>query len=269
MALGLAVLVAASACGGDPTSEPTITALTARPIEEPVREPEPLVRTPAPPPSPSPTVAPPPPSPTPTGPTEAQKARYAAAYAPDESHGLQHVAIDLDDDGVEELLFTYVAGGRSRVDVAAWDGGTYRVVAGGTGGTAQRIERVRVGDVNADGRIEIVTFEAHESGASLTVFAVPAVDRLVGLRAEGGCYDGSATYGVVGAELRDTDGDGVPEIVARCDDSPLPVSAWSEQTYRWDDGGYRVVADGPLPTDGDSGDGHDDEGGEGDGDGGG
>ena len=245
----LAVLAIAAGCGGEPEAAPTVTQLTAQPLEEPVREPEPTVPTSSPDPSPSPTPTPSPSaSPSPSGPSEAEKARYAAAYAPEGSQGVEHVAIDLDADGIEELLFTYVRERRSRVDVAAWDGAEYRVVADATGGAAQRIERVRVGDVNADGRTEIVTFEADETGASLTAFAAVGADSIVGLRAVGGCYDGSATYGVVGAELRDTDGDGIPEIVARCDDSPLPVSAWSEETYRWEDGAYRVVREQPSPS---------------------
>ena len=247
----LSVLAVAAGCGGTPEAAPTVTQLTAQPLQEPVREPEPKVPTPSPVPSPSPAVTPSSPAsppPSPSGPSEAEKARYAAAYAPEGSQGVEHVALDLDADGIEELLFTYVREGRSRVDVAAWDGAEYRVVANATGGAAQRIERVRVGDVNADGRTEIVTFEADETGSSLTAFAAVGADSIVGLRGVGGCYDGSATYGVVGAELRDTDGDGIPEIVARCDDSPLPVSAWSEETYRWGEGAYRAVRDEPSPS---------------------
>lgn len=253
----LALALVGAGCAGTPDPEPAIAQLTARPLEEElVREPEPSARIPSPSapatPSPSPTVDP---SPPPTGPTEADKARFAAGYAPAGSHGVQHVALDLDLDGIEELLFTFVRERRSHVEIAAWDGAGYRVVASATGGRAQRVERVRVGDVNADGRTEIVVHETDETGSSLSVLAVNDDRTLAGLRARGGCYDGSATYGVVGAELRDTNGDAVPEIVARCDDSPLPVSAWSEAVYRWEDGAYRVVESGPL----DGGDDEDDD----------
>lgn len=256
----LALALVGAGCAGTPEPEPTVSQLTARPLEEAAREPEPRVPTPSP--SASPTPSPTPkgsPSPSPTGPSEADKARFASGYTPAGSHGVQHVALDLDLDGIEELLFTFVRERRSQVEIAAWDGSGYRVVASATGGRAQRVERLRVGDINADGRTEIVVHEADETGSSLTVLAVTDDRNLVGLRARGGCYDGSATYGVVGAELRDTDGDSVPEIVARCDDSPLPVSAWSEETYRWEDGAYRVVETGPLGGDGGDDDDDDDD----------
>lgn len=262
-----AVVLASAGCGGTPDVTPTTVQLTAEPLEQPAALPEAASARGGPSPTPSPSSSPTaqveaaaPPDAAPTAPTSTEKARFVAAHRPDGAQGLEHVAVDLDADGIDELLFTFVREDHSQVQVAAWSSGRgYRIVAAATGGLAQRIDHVRVGDVNADDVVEIVTMEAHEKGASLTVLAVPRVDRLVGLTGVGGCYDGSATYGVVGAELREVDGDGVPEIVARCDESPLPVNAWSEATYRWSDGAYRVEEKAPPGQDRD-GDGADDDG---------
>lgn len=249
-----AVVLLAVACGGDerPTAEPTVQTLTASPIPGTSREP-------APDPSPSPSAsasASATPTPTedgtaPSGPTAADRARFVAAYRPEGASRLDHVSVDLDRDGVAELLFSYVVEGRTQVDIAWWGEEGYAIRSRGEGGSATLIDSVRVGDVNADGRVEVITFQRDDTGSSLTIWTVTSSRDLIGLRAVGGCDDGAYTYGVVGADLTDTDGDGVAEIVATCDDSPLPVRAWSEDTYRWDGEDYVAdprLAPSPTPT---------------------
>lgn len=242
--LTLVLVSGVAACGqGEPQPEVApILSLTAEPLS------------PSPTPSPSPEPSPSPvddalatsaseePSPEPTAPAASEAARFVSSYRPDDARALDHVALDLDADGIDEIVFTYVADGVSRVDIAWWspaDG--YAIGSRGEGGVATAVDAVRIADINADGRTEIVTFQSDDKGSSLSVWALTERRDLEGLRARGGCDDGAYTYGVVGAELRDVDGDAVDEIVATCDDSPLPVRAWSEDTYRWDGEAYAVV----------------------------
>lgn len=238
-ALGAAALLAVACGSGSPSpgSSPR-PPLTASPLSPP----------PAPSPSPSPTPEETPspaesPSPTPRDPTDTDRARAVAAYQPEDATDLEHVAVDVDGDGIEELVFVYVRASAQvvRVEVAWWTGTEYAVGWGDDGGPADRIDEVRVADINADGRTEIVVSHSiGASGASVTLWRV-ATDarRFDPLIAVGGCHDGSNTYGVIGAEVVDRDGDGRAEIEATCDDSPLPTSAWSTDVYVWRDGAYR------------------------------
>lgn len=264
--LALTLVSGLAACGQDepqPQVAP-IVSLTAEPLPPSPRP------SPTPSPSPSPTAeaetTTEEPSPEPTAPGASEAARFVSDYRPDDSRDLDHVALDLDADGIDEIVFTYVAGGMARVDIAWWSPEEgYAIGSRGEGGAGSAVDAVRIGDINADLRIEIVTFQSDDKGSSLSVWALTERRDLVGLRAQGGCDDGAYTYGVVGAELHDVDGDGVDEIVATCDDSPLPVRAWSEDTYRWDGEAYAVVPevvpsgppDGPpgQDDDGDDGDG--------------
>jgi hypothetical protein len=253
----LVALVAAASVGcgsGDPdvaATTPEIVALTAAPLPSGATR----VAAPSPTPSPAPTApaageaaAAPASSPVaPEGPTASDRARFVADYEPDGASGLEHVAVDVDGDGQRELLFTYVVDGTARVDVAWWSGDAYAVAARGEGGAAAVIWHVRVADVNGDDVTEVVTFQRDDSSSSLSIWAVVGRD-LLGLRAVGGCDDGAFTYGVVGADLTDVDGDGTAEILATCDDSPLPVRAWSEETYRWDGSAYVAEPQQPPAT---------------------
>lgn len=178
-------------------------------------------------------------------PSDADRGRFVATYRPDGSRDLEHVATDVDNDAVEEIVFAYIdVDERSvRVAVAWWDGfETYAIEAEAVGTTADRIERLRVADANADGLVEIITFESGEGdAASLTVWQVTGRAMVRPARAIGGCHAGSATYGAVGATMNDRDGDGSDEIYATCDDTPLPRSAWSTDRYVWRQGAYRYA----------------------------
>ncbi|MBW3664650.1 MAG: hypothetical protein KY469_16240 [Actinobacteria bacterium] len=234
--------VLAVACGGDdaapePTARPSLTAVPVDPPSPPATPSTPL---PAPSPSPSPLEEV---SPTPHDPTDTDRARFIQGHHPDGAGDLEHVAIDVDGDAVEEIVFVYVqtAASVSRVEVAWWAGAEYRIEWTGDGGAADRVDNLSVRDVNADGRTEIaVSQSVGASGQSLTLWrAADGARRFDPLTAQGGCHAGSHTYGVVGAQLEDTDGDGSAEVHATCDDSPLPVAAWTTDVYVWRDDAYR------------------------------
>lgn len=244
--LALALALAGGACSSA-SPEPSATGprdqLTGSPVPQPAADgdtspaPGPTSST-SPSPSPTPTE-----SPSPTGPTDTDRARFVADYDPAGARDLEHVAVDLDGDDERELVFSYVRGEAnvSRVDVAWWQGSEYAVRWSGDGGRAERLDETRIGDVNQDGHVEVALFQVVGSaGESLSLWrsAGPGTQALEALVARGGCHDGSHTYGAAGAELRDTDGDGVAEIAATCDDSPLPPAAWSTDIYVWRDGAY-------------------------------
>lgn len=176
-------------------------------------------------------------------PTDADRGRFIATYRPPGASGLEHVATDVDGDVVEEIVFAFINTNDQTVNIAVawWDGyDAYEVGAQVVGTNANRIERLRVADANADGLVEIITFESGEGdAASLTIWQVTGREMIRPARAIGGCFAGSATYGAVGATMNDRDGDGSDEIYATCDDSPLPRSAWSTDRYVWRQGAYR------------------------------
>lgn len=239
---GLVLVAALAGCG----SGTEVVQIEAQPSPGPTTE------------TPSPTVDPTPtttPSPTPTtddpSPTEAasrpptatDRARFVSEFEPSDARGLEHVSTDLDGDGTDEIVFTYVRAEQvSHLEVAWWDGTAYEIAFSADGGAGTTIDRLRTSDVNADGRIEVVLFQSGDaSRSSLTIWQVTEPGEVVGLTAMGGCHDGSNTYGVVGASLEDRDADGADEIYATCDDSPLPVNEWSTDRYQWEAGAYRHV----------------------------
>lgn len=240
--LALVTAVALTACGddGDPAVEEGLETLEATPLEEesetvePTDNPTPFRPTETPSPTASPT-----PSESLREATDTDRAKFVADYRPQNASDLEHVAVDVNGDGSDELVFAYVSNNSSRVDLAYWTGTSYEITYRAEGGPAARIDRLRVADVNADGRKEVATFQSNGGGSSLTLWQVVGEQAMTGLRAQGGCNDGLNTYGVVGAELEDRDGDGAAEVYATCDDSPLPVAAWSTHGYVWENGAYR------------------------------
>lgn len=177
-------------------------------------------------------------------PTDAARARFVAAYRPEGAIDLESAAGDLDGDGTAELVFLYAVNGRVHVDVAAWRGGAYEIVTTQQGAEAEHVDDLRVGDLNGDGRVEVAALQSTASRSSLSLWRVDEGLTLGALEAEGGCWDGSSTYGILGVSLEDHDGDGRSEIVATCDDSPLPVGEWRTERYAWRDGAYRPVPAG-------------------------
>ena len=246
----LAALVLATSTLTACTSDgPDVVAVTAQAIDSDTSDlsspsPSPSDPSPSPSASASPSASPEPsPSASASRPaTTTDRARFIDGYEPDGAVDVEHVAADLDGDGSEEVVVAYVrsAAQVAHVDVAAWTGSSFEVVFRGDGGPGSRVDRLRIGDLNADGRIEIVTEQSTDGGtASVTVWAAESATSVVPLPAVGGCADGSNTYGVVGASIEDRDVDGASEIYATCDDSPLPVEAWSTHRYVWSSGAYR------------------------------
>lgn len=249
LAAALLLAVGVAGCGGGGGPDAPI-ALTASPL--PARTED--GATPAPAASPSPHATPSPsrsPTPSPrataSGPTDTDRARFVARYRPEGATDLDSVAADVDGDGTKELVFVFVdtAEDEARVQVAWWDPDEgYAIGFTGSGGPAERIQELIVRDVNADGRVELVTFQEGGSRGSLALWQVTAPGRVVPLIARGGCHAGSHVYGAIGAELVQADADPAAEISATCNDAPLPVSEWSRDVYDWRDGAYRV-----RPTD--------------------
>lgn len=240
--LALVATALLAGCGGDGR---TVVAVTARPIDGSEPSPEPSeTPTETPSPSESPSEDPSPTEEPSRPPTDTDRARFVSTYEPEGAEDIEHVSTDLDGDGENEVVVAYVrsAGGVSHVDIAWWDGTDYVVEFRADGGAARRIDRVRIADVNRDGQVEIVTFQSGEgSSASATLWQVQGRAAVVGLPAAGGCHDGSITYGAVGVSFEDRDADGVDELYATCDDSPLPLADWTTDRYVWDAGAYRHV----------------------------
>lgn len=220
---------------GEPTAQPTFT-LTPTPVA-PDETPEP---------TPEPTPSPEDPEEEeeeePRDPTDADRARFIAEYRPGGATGMQHVAADLDGDGIREIVFASVLASedRTRVDVAAWTGTTYEIVDREPGGPAERIDSFRISDVNLDGRTDVVVVQSiGSSGQSASVWSGAPGGMLDPLRAVGDCFDGSHTYGDTGVNVTDRTGDGRAEIAATCEDADLPQPLWPTVVYVWRDGAYR------------------------------
>lgn len=234
-AIGLVLVGLLASCGGSSQ----VVEIEARP-SEPTTAP---AASPTPTPTPSPTPSATTPSPTEEAsrpPTATDRARFVAGFDPVDASDVEHVATDLDGDGDDELVFTYVRAGRvSHLEVAWWDGSAYAIEFTADGGPGSSVDGVRTSDINTDGRVEIVVFQSGDANqSSLSLWQVVGPGRVEGLAAVGGCHDGSITYGAAGAELDDRDADGADEIYATCDDSPLPVREWSTDRYQWEAGAY-------------------------------
>lgn len=196
-----------------------------------------LTATPTPTTGPAPTATP---TPTPSAtaeptPTEGSQRDPAAAaeafaegYEPPGAEIQMTLIDDLDDDDVSEVLISSVAGDVTRLDVAAWDGEAYTVVATDQGGPADRTGRLVAETFTGDATVSIVVEQSRGAqGASLSLWAWDG-RTLVRQEAVGGCWGGSHTYGVVGAHVEDG------ELTATCDGSPLPTAAWPSDIYLWD-----------------------------------
>lgn len=168
---------------------------------------------------------------SPTGPgepTDADAAAFASSYSPPGSQSVDFVAVDLTGDTRKEIVFASLAGGRSRIDIAAWDGEEYEIVFVGEGGSADTLDRFFVRDFTGDGFREVVTVQSSGAeGESLAVWGYDGT-KFAAQRAVGGCWDGSHVYGIIGASI------GEGRIEATCDGSPLPPAAWSSDVYVWD-----------------------------------
>ena len=206
----------------EPTTAPTPTRLaTASPTPTPSATPTPT-------PTPRPTVR---------DPTDADAADFVAAFEPPDAEGLESVTVDVTGDEVREIVFVSRSRGATRLDVAGWDGRSYQIVFADQGGEAEEITNFTVTDLNGDAADDILTRQTvGENGESLSLWGYDG-EQIAPQVADGGCWHGAHTYGVVGAEI------GEEELAATCDDSPLPQSAWSTDVYVWDGDAYRWVYD--------------------------
>ncbi|MGH3441023.1 MAG: FG-GAP repeat domain-containing protein [Nitriliruptorales bacterium] len=234
-----ALVLVAAACSrdGDPLGEPT--RLIAEPVEATAPDPGPTASPDA---SPSPTESPTEEETGERDPTDTDRARFVADYRPGGTSDLRDVSVDLDGDDVKEIVFAYVVDSerRTRVDVADWRDNRYEISAQRSGGPADDLVDVRIHDVNADGRLEVVTLQrVGSSSESLSLWAGVENGGLEPLQARGGCFSGGNTYGDSEASMRDSDGDGAEEIRAVCEEAELPQPLWPTDVYVWSDGAYR------------------------------
>jgi hypothetical protein len=232
VALVVALLWVLGVFDGAPPESITATPVPTTP-EPTTDEPTPTVEpTPTPPePTVEPTAGDPNPAePTPGDrePTDADAAAFSTRYLPPGGDAVETVTVDLDADGRAEVVFLSLAQGRVRLDIAAWDGRAYQVVYVDQGGQADAILEIYASDFTGSGTREVATLQTFGAdGQSLSVWGWDG-RRYVAQRANGGCWNGSHTYGIVGATI--TPG----EIRATCDGSPLPRATWPTDVYRWD-----------------------------------
>lgn len=238
LAVVAVLLVGCPSAEQEEAAQPETIVVTATPVPaEVAEEPEPDEPSPTPTPEPSP-------SPTPVEarePTDGDRARFIASYDPGGVSGGQQVAADIDGDGTREVVFAWVvdAERRSRVDIAAWTGTSYEIVARELGGPAERLEDVRVSDLTDDGMVEVLTVQSVGSHAlSATLWRGRDGGTLEPLRGVGDCFDGSHTYGDSDVRVADDTGDGRAEVRAVCEDD-RPRDLWPTVVYEWEDGAYR------------------------------
>lgn len=159
--------------------------------------------------------------------TDADAAQFSESYRPFGAQAVQSVTADVDGDGEKEVVVASIHSDASRLDIARWTGRSYEVVYTGRGGGAERIDDFKVTDYTGDGVRDIMIMQSvGAQGHSLSVWGYNG-QAFAPQRATGGCWDGSHTYGVIGASIRSG------EIRATCDASPLPTSAWPSDVYRW------------------------------------
>ena len=181
---------------------------------------------------PSPTEATEPPTETAQPqPTDADLAAFAAAEGPAE----KTAAGDITGDGVDEAVLAFIRNNAVSVVVGTWDGQAYQRTFRDDGGPAQRVSGLRVEDVNGRPGAEIVTEQAAGTqGRSISLWGRGSggVQRQAG---KGGCWDGSATYGIAGATVAEG------RITATCDGTPEPESSWTSDIYEWRKGRWTYV----------------------------
>lgn len=238
-ALLLIGIVALVLTGGDDSG--TTIEVTATPFASIDGAPSPTAL-PTPAPSATPTSTPTPtPTPTPSEPrepTDRDVAAFAEANTPPGADNVSTVLADLDGDSRNEVVHVLRLGTTTLLQVGVWDGFAYVTGLTSEGGVAEQIVDVAVRDVNLTPRTrEVVVRQRNGAeGESISVWGVaPTQDGgtvgLTELEAQGGCWDGSHTYGITGVTI-DVD---EARITATCDASPDPVASFPSDIYEWDD----------------------------------
>lgn len=157
--------------------------------------------------------------------------RVPALVISDEPTDVHTVLADLDGDAVPERVRAAIVRNAVEVRVERYEeGGLWRDIDNATGAVADDLVGLWVQDLNSDGRAEVHTKQwVGTNGESVSLWSF-GNDTLQSMTASGGCWDGSHTFGVVGALVHPG------EVKAICEEEPLPPSLWSTAVYRWDDG---------------------------------
>lgn len=164
-------------------------------------------------------------------PTRDDIEQFVQAYGPAAETALG----DVTGDGIGEVVLAEIRNNEVQIQVGVWTGGRYEPAYRDSGGPAEEITRLQVVDHNDVPGAEIVTQQAAGAeGNSISVWG-GADGRFERQEAEGGCWDGSHTYGISGATITE---DG---ITATCDGSPQPPEEWSSDVYEWKDGRWTYV----------------------------
>ena len=150
----------------------------------------------------------------PSLPTEAEVRRpravdvraFLSAYDARHGSGYQPVAVDTDRDGLD----------------------AYEVVFSDEGGTADRLEELFARDLRAGAGLEIGTRQSTGTeGSSVSLWGLDD-GRWAREAADGGCWDGSHTYGLSGAVVQPG------RITATCDAFGATSGARPSDVYVWD-----------------------------------
>lgn len=157
--------------------------------------------------------------------------RVPALVISDRPIDVRTVLADLDGDRVPERVWAAIVRNAVEVRVERYDrDGRWREVAETTGAVADDLVGLWVQDLTGDGRPEIHTKQwVGASGESVTLWSF-SDDRIQPMTASGGCWDGQNTFGVVGALVHRG------QVLAICEEDPLPPQLWSTAVYRWQDG---------------------------------
>jgi hypothetical protein len=143
------------------------------------------------------------------------------------------VIIDLDGDGVEERVWAALVSNSVHVRVQRDDDGSWADptdAASAVGAVADDLVELSVEDVTGDGRLDIHAKQwVGVNGESVSLWSFTN-GRLRAMTASGGCWDGEDTFGMVGARVDPG------QVLAICEESPLPPYLWSTAVYRWVDG---------------------------------
>ena len=143
------------------------------------------------------------------------------------------VVSDLDGDGIAEQVWAALVRNSVHVRVQRDVNGSWAEPTGdasAVGAVADDLVELAVEDVTGDGRPDIHTKQwVGVNGESVSLWSF-ADGRLRAMTASGGCWDGEDTFGVVGARVDPG------QVLAICEENPLPPYLWSTAVYRWADG---------------------------------
>ncbi len=149
--------------------------------------------------------------------------------------GERVVLVDLDGDGVKERVWSAIVADQVMIRVERAVDGRWEAGRSRTGAAADRLVDLVADDLTGDGSPEVYTRQwVATAGESLTLWSY-SNGELERMEASGGCWSGTNTFGLIGADV-DRAADGRALIVAICNDKPVPTQQWSSALYRWENG---------------------------------